>query len=528
VGVSVAALGSERRRLRRGGAVALTAALVWGLDEAVALGKSELWSTGQLFALGAALGLVGVSGLIGREIWPDRPLRALAVGGFVTAYPVVLRLGSLFHPETSAAFLSSIAILLVIRAGRRRWPVRLGALAGAACGLALLTRQSAIVVLVCVALLSVVSGGRDARRFVLVLLATSILVAGPWLGYAAYTWGNPLQGNLQRPGDMIAGGEPRSFFVSFPLRTLVLHPYRPDFANELLPQLHADLWSDWFGAYHTNHWRSASRLDRATASTQSVLGFVGDALALGGLTVIGLPALVRTLRKRKRRQRDPALALLALVALAGFAAFTAQVTRYPQIDGVELKASYLMFAVPAFAVFSVGTWLRLARWRSTAGWVLALSAVLYAVSYGTSLAATFEHRYDAQPHLVLSYGYVDLQLSLQGPSQTVPVDNEPTLNLTVENVGTESAGRVVLTIQLDPSMRLLGPPYHERGPGCTGTQTVTCQLDFLPPGVTTPVRLGVELTRAGLHTITASVTSYELDAHPADNRQSIAIPVAIP
>jgi hypothetical protein len=327
---------------------------------------------------------------------------------------------------------------------------------------------------------------------------------------------------------MIAGGEPRSFFVSFPLRTLVLHPYRPDFANQLLPQLHADLWSDWFGAFHTNHWRGASRLERATASTQSVLGFVGDALALGGLAVIGLPALVRTLRKRERRQRDPALALLALVALAGFAAFTAQVTRYPQIDGVELKASYLMFAVPAFAVFSVGTWLRLARWRSTAGWVLAVSAILYAVSYGTSLAATFEHRYDAQPHLVLSYGYVDLQLSLQGPSQTVPVDNEPTLNLTVENVGTESAGRVVLTIQLDPSMRLLGPPYHERGPGCTGAQTVTCHLDFLPPGVTTPVRLGVELTRAGLHTVTASVTSYELDAHPADNRASIAIPVAIP
>ena len=61
--------------------------------------------SGQLLALGSALGLVVVSGLIAHEIWPGHPGRALATAGFVLAYPVVLRLGALFHPETTMAFL---------------------------------------------------------------------------------------------------------------------------------------------------------------------------------------------------------------------------------------------------------------------------------------------------------------------------------------------------------------------------------------------------------------------------------------
>ena len=67
------------------------------------------------------------------------------------------------------------------------------------------------------------------------------------------TWGNPFQGNLERPRDMVPGGEPLSFYVSFPARSLVEHPYRDHLANQFLPQLHADLWSDWYGTFH-NTW----------------------------------------------------------------------------------------------------------------------------------------------------------------------------------------------------------------------------------------------------------------------------------
>ena len=203
---SVAGLTLTGRRSKRLGLAGLVLAGLWGLDEAVALGKTERWSAGQLVALASALGLVAASGLIAREVWPGHPRRALATAGFVLAYPVVLRLGALFHPETMMALFSALAVLAALRAERRGWPLSLGVAAGVSCGLALLTRQSAIVVLGCILAVALWVGRRRAARFAIGTVAAGLLVAGPWLGYAAATWGNPLQGNLERPGGMIPEG----------------------------------------------------------------------------------------------------------------------------------------------------------------------------------------------------------------------------------------------------------------------------------------------------------------------------------
>jgi hypothetical protein len=70
-------------------------------------------------------------------------------------------------------------------------------------------------------------------------------------------------------------------------------------------------------------------------------------------------------------------------------------------------------------------------------------------------------------------------------------------------------------------MRLLGPPYSERGSGCTGLQTIVCPLDFLEPGMRTPVRFAVVLTRRGAQTVVATVTGNGGDKNPADNVGSV-------
>ena len=310
---------------------------------------------------------------------------------------------------------------------------------------------------------------------------------------------------------------PRSFFVSFPAGSLVTHPYRERFHNELLPKLHADLWSDWYGQFHPNNWGDSTRLDRATASTQSVLGLAGDALAIGGLAAIGVPALLRTLRRRGGRESDGALALLSLVTVVAFAAFVIQIVRYPQIAGVEIKASYLLFLAPCFAVFSVAAWLAVARWRRQAGIALVVAAVLYAFSYGTSLAAVFSGNYDQQPRLAPPHGYVDLKLTLQGPNGKQWFGSEADYTFFVENVGTRDASNVALQINLAPGMQLLGPPYYETGPGCVGTREIDCPLDFLAAGKTSTVRLAVRVMQSGAEVLTARANAYELDARPVDN-----------
>jgi hypothetical protein len=517
---SAVCLTATAGRWRRVGFAGLGLALLWGLDEMISLGKSEAWTSGQFVSFAAATGLVLLTGLIAREVWPEHPARAIAAAGFVAAYPVVLRFGATFHPETAMAFLSTLALYLTLRAQSRGWPLSLGIALGVVIGLDIDTRQSAASIAVSLLVFVVVLGRRHALRFVLATTAAFVLVGGPWLGYATYKWGNPLQSTLYRPGGMIEGGEPLSFYVSFP-GALVTHPYRSDyhdyFSNQLFPKLHADLWSDWYGQFHLNGWHGSTRLDHATASSQSVLGFVADGLALGGLFAIGIPALVRSVPRRAHRTGDRPLALLTLVVVVGFVGFVTQIVRFPQITGVEIKASYLMFTAPCFAVFSVAAWLALARWRRSAGVVLSAAAVLYAFSYGTSLASTLSKSYWADPGKTVQAVYVDLQLAMQTNVTGQYVGSEVDYEFTITNVGTMSAGKVLLQIHLPPGMQPLGAPYYERGSGCTGTGTLECQLDFLPVGTSTPVRLGVRLTRPGPQTLTAVASSYELDATPKNN-----------
>jgi 4-amino-4-deoxy-L-arabinose transferase-like glycosyltransferase len=353
----------------------------------LSLERSQSWISGQIVALSAALGLPVVGVLIGRELWLARPLRAFAVGVVLAAYPVLLRMGVLFHPETTFAFLVALALLLTMRANRSGWSPAQGLAVGAVCGLAVWARASAAVVIVVLAVFAAVSGGREARRFLAAGALAVVIVAGPWWAIAYHLWGNPLQSDLDRPGYMLTGGEPVSFFLSAPLRSLVMHPYRPDFQNELLPKLHAELWSDWFGGIHAL-WAHPSRLDRVTASTQSVLGLVGDALALAGLCLVGLPAVAR-IRRPDMDPRRRSWALLAGLAVVSFAAFVITLVRFPQTQGDPIKSSYLLFTAPCWAAFTVAAWVE-ARRRSP--WLhagLVLVAALYVGSYVATLSGAF-------------------------------------------------------------------------------------------------------------------------------------------
>jgi hypothetical protein len=326
---------------------------------------------------------------------------------------------------------------------------------------------------------------------------------------------------------MLTGGEPLSFYTStFPMRSLVVHPFRPSFVNQLLPQLHADLWSDWFGAFHQGVWEHPPLLDRLTASSQSVLGLAGDALAIGGLVAFGVPMLVQVVRRAPTGPTEVAYAFLALLTLVGFAAFVGQIVRYPQAGGKEIKASYLMFAAPAFAVFSVASWVALARRRRWAGVTLGVMAALYVVSYPVSLASALSHPYDPRLKLTPNLGYADLTVSVPPKSGSAGVGSEQDFTIWVANAGTETAFFVKLTLRLAPGMRLLGPPAYERGSGCTGTQTVTCDLDFLEPGMGTPIRFGVILTKPGVQTLVATATSQAVDAHPSDNTGTVTFEVS--
>ncbi len=414
VAAGAAAMTARARRGREAGLAALALAFLWGLDEALMLCKSEPWTAGQLIALACGIGLIWVSGLIARELWPANPRRALAAGAFVAAYPVVYRMSILFHPEVPFAFLCALAILIFLRAARRGWPTRLGWLLGGACAAAALTRQPAALVIVCLGSAALATGGRPARSFLLRAAIPIALLAGPWWGYAAYRWHNPLQSNLELAPAKMLPSEPASFYLAAPLASLVLHPYRPNFGNELLPKLHSDLWSDWYGALE-RQWLAPTRVERVTASTQSVLGFFGDALALAGLAALAIPAGLRALRRRALTgaggPAELGLGLLAFVALAALAAFVVTIVRFPQSGGDPIKSSYLLFTAPCWAIFSVAAWAEVRRrWRRVNALLVAV-AVLFLVSYAAALGDAL-----AQPASLAGQGQ---PAKLAAPSTTL-------------------------------------------------------------------------------------------------------------
>jgi hypothetical protein len=366
---------SARARLAAAAVAALAGALA--LVAALAHARAVPWSSGQLLSIASACALVVVTWALARRFLGGGVLPLLAAA-LVAALPIVLREAVVFHPELLFALLVGCAVVAVVRAIDTGFPDGWALAAGALVGAAALTRQTAAIVAVALGAAALLVGRRRAVRFLVVAGLTLIVVAGPWWGYQASRFGNPIQSNLDRPGYMLGNGEPRTFYVSFPLRDLVLHPYRDRFANELLPKFHADLWSDWYGV-DRNYWESPTRTDRLLASTQSVLGLGGDALVLLGLLLVGMPALARS-------RPSSVLVLLFVLAWIGF---VVTLIRFPQSGGDPIKASYLLFAAPAAAVFAVaaGAWL----WRRAAGWRLGLVACgcLYAISYAAVLATTY-------------------------------------------------------------------------------------------------------------------------------------------
>jgi hypothetical protein len=212
-----------------------------------------------------------------------------------------------------------------------------------------------------------------------------VVVAGPWWYHQLRVYGNPVQSNLDRPGYML-DHQPRSFYVSLPTE-LVTRPHYYHFENKLLPRFHAYLWSDWHGDYH-RYWESPKPHAKTLASIQSVLGFGGDALVLGGLAWLGIPALVRVLR-RTARETDAALTVLSALFVVSWAAYIVTLIRFPQKGGDPIKAHYLLFLGPVSVVLAIAAGLALAR---HGGWRRALVVTwlaVYSVSWALTLATAF-------------------------------------------------------------------------------------------------------------------------------------------
>jgi len=365
------------------GAWVAAAGLAWAYVNAAV--DNEAWLPLVLIDFVSAVALVPAAAWLAHEVWP-RSRWAASLGALAAALmPAVFAASLYFHPDPPFALVATVATALVLRAVRTGLTIPAGIAAGLVLGVAALTRQSAPIVAACLLAGIVLVARRGAWRYVGAAAVAMVVVAGPWWYHQISVYGNPVQSNLDRPGYML-DHQPLSFYVSAPTE-LITSPRYSHFENELLPRFHAFLWSDWAGSMHRN-WTEAKPHAKTLASVQSVLGFGGDALVLGGLAWLGFPALLRAFR-RTARDADAALAILTALFVVSWAAYVATLIRFPQKGGDPIKVHYLLFLGPVSIVFAIAAGLALARrggWRRAAlfAWVTA-----YAVSWALTVATAF-------------------------------------------------------------------------------------------------------------------------------------------
>ena len=301
---------------------------------------------GQLLAAAAGFAVCVLVFLLARELWPERRGLHLLALIVAAASPALVRASAMYHPETLAVALAAGGMLVAVHALRTRWTVWSGLGAGVLLGLAGLTRAWALPVLAAVVAAACLDAWSRRRWLpVALLVASSLVLIGPWLANEQRAHGSALAFNRPAPSGSVLSRRPASFYLGPRSLRALEHPVTPLFRNELVPHLYADWWGDWALTWDSPPPPAPGQLLPPNVVSergrQAVIGIVPSVLALAGIVALALLAVAR---------RSAAIGLLPLSALAVAGAYALFAVLYPSTDGDTIKGTYLLMALPAASV----------------------------------------------------------------------------------------------------------------------------------------------------------------------------------
>jgi 4-amino-4-deoxy-L-arabinose transferase-like glycosyltransferase len=356
-----------------------------GLDLERAAAGAQLFNV--LLSVGVTWLVVGMAGLAGGG-------DALKIGAvaLLASFPVYFKTFALVRGEPWLAFFAVLAAWLTLRMVRSAEARPAAAIAaGAALGLALLSRQwgfllaPAIVVLV-----AVVAWHDGARRRALtlalaLLLGTAAVTAGWFYLRLPAEEGGVLAFNRRPSPQWSLLNQPTHFYLGLGLDRLFCDPVRPSFPNQLLPTFYAETWGDYWGIFvvyardaKTGQFLRARRLEEAltedprpgvyVTNRDRIAPYLGRvnvaALAPFGLALAGLGlGTARLFRFAARATPETAVpALFTLVVAASFAGYFLFLVRYPELGrGDTIKATYMLQAFPFLALLGAAALVELER-----------------------------------------------------------------------------------------------------------------------------------------------------------------------
>jgi hypothetical protein len=338
----------------------------------------------KLLLLLAGVASIWLAWMLARRLLPDAPAAAGLAALFAAVLPVNLYSSAYNSNEALHAALASAALLAVVTMLLRE-KTSLSALAGAALtfGAALLTKFTAVII-VPVALFFLawkwlvierLSLGRAAR--LAAVFAALLLAAAGWFYLRTYlTYGTPLLGNWNFPGDdqrwwHQPGFHTPAYYTSF--GEALTRPYLAGFRS-FWDALYSTAWGDGFIAGRTNPWQRHEFWNYAYMTA-------GYWLAVPATLLFGVGALV--LAQRVLRDGEPRARLaIGFVLTASWAVFLAFTTLTFELALFgQAKAMYLLLLVGPSALAFAACYTRLHA--GLPGWGQLLLASWLAAFAGT-------------------------------------------------------------------------------------------------------------------------------------------------
>jgi Domain of unknown function DUF11 len=180
-------------------------------------------------------------------------------------------------------------------------------------------------------------------------------------------------------------------------------------------------------------------------------------------------------------------------------------------EGAALVAAA---AITAFtlAVVSSGVSIK-GKTRGASAWGTVAVAVSLCLIATATASAVFKYPYGARSNGATP-NFVDLVPSIVGTRTSASPGEEVDFTVYLDNPTRDTLTQVLLTLKLSDGLKLLGPPFYERGSGCVGTSTIVCNIDFLEARSSTLLRLGALVTSdaGATETVQATATSEGLDS----------------
>ena len=363
-------------------------------------------------ALGWLAALWGIARLVvtwvALERWlPESRLARQVALATAAVLPVAAHLDGMITNEALGMLFAAIVMLLVPSAIVATRSGRVAPMIGlaVACGLAVLTKLTALIVVLSVAIAIALEIARAPSwtralrvRWRPLLSGALVLVAITGLyfrrnialtGQLAPTgWEGALKVN-QAPYEKIPyfDRRPTRFYYAWDLG-IYSHPLYPTGlgANpRFFPVLIATTFNDYYSFSFSGggKYRAPRRYVSDAGVRLGALSVMGGTL-IALITVIAWFGAARALwRRRDDGEPDPRFALL-LAALGAFLALVHFVTKYPNDTLGPLKGAYLQFVAPVLcALFGVGVaWMwRRARWRWRVPALAAMGAIALVAAY---------------------------------------------------------------------------------------------------------------------------------------------------